>query len=128
MPTFPPMPPSPATPVKPHVFVGTLTDRHGNNIATGTPVIAYDETNTGTNRVVTKASGEILINLANMSTWEFDDKVRIQVIDTKGNGEVFYVSPSAGTGHTSITKVIRAINSTCGKRINKFTAKSVVKA
>ena len=125
---FPPMPPPPATPVKPHTLVGVLTDRHGNNITTGTPVIAVNETHAGSKRVVTRSGGEILINLANMSAWTVDDKIRVQVIDTKGNGEVFYVSPASGTGSTSISKVIRAINPVCGKRIDRFTGRSVVKA
>ena len=124
---FPPMPPPPAIPVKPHTLVGVLTDRHGNNITTGTPVIAVNETHTGSKRVLSRAGGEILINLANMLAWSVNDIVRVQVIDSKGNGEVWYVSPASGTGSTLITKVIGAINPVCGKRINKFTMGSVVK-
>ena len=125
--TFPPMPPAPATPIKPHVLRGVLTDRHGSNITTGTPVIAYDETNTGTDRVLSRASGEILINMGNISAWSFNDKVRIQAIDDKGNGEVYYVSPASGTGNTNISKVIRPITPVCGKRLDKFTCGSIVK-
>ncbi len=124
---FPPMPPPPAAPVKPHILVGILTDRKGNNITTGTPVVAYNETNVGTKRVLSRAGGEILINLASMSAWAVNDKVRIQVIDTKGNGEVWYVKPQSGTGITSVTKVVRTINSVCGKRMDRFTERSVVK-
>lgn len=126
--TFPPMPPAPATPIKPHVLRGVLTDRHGNNITIGTGVIAYDETNVGTDRVASRSGGEILINMANISTWAFNDIVRIQAIDEKGNGEVYYVKPASGTGDTNISKVIRAINPVCGKRIDKFTGRSVVKS
>ncbi len=124
---FPPMPPPPAAPIKPHILVGTLTDRKGNNITTGTPVIAVNETHAGMNRVLSRAGGEILINLANMSAWTVNDRVRMQVIDSKGNGEVWYVSPASGTGITSITKVIKAISPVCGKRIDKFTVRSVIK-
>lgn len=123
----PPMPPPPSSPIKPHVLVGILTDRKGNNINTNTPIISYNETNIGTNRTLSKINGEILINLANMSTWSVNDKIRIQVIDSKGNGEVYYTFPLANTGTTSITKVIRAINPVCGKRLDKFTGRSVVK-
>ena len=126
--TFPPMPPAPVTPIKPHVLRGVLTDRHGSNITIGTGVIAYDETNVGTKRVVTRSGGEILINVANMSAWSFNDVVRVQAIDEKGNGEVYYVKPASGTGDTNISKVIRAINPVCGKRLDKFTGRSVVKA
>ena len=124
---FPPMPPPPAAPVKPHILVGILTDRKGSNITTGTPVVAYNETNVGTKRVLSRAGGEILINLANMSSWAVNNKVRIQVIDTKGNGEVWYVKPQSGTGITSVTKTVRAINPVCGKRMDRFTGRSVVK-
>ncbi len=31
--------------------------------------------------------------MTNMSAWAVNDKVRIQVIDSKGNGEVWYVKP-----------------------------------
>jgi len=68
-----------------------------------------------------------MINLANMSSWAVNNKVRIQVIDTKGNGEVWYVKPQSGTGITSVTKVIRAINPVCGKRMDRFIGRSVVK-
>lgn len=127
MPTFPPMPPPPAAPVKPHILVGILTDRKGNNISTGTPVLAYNETHAGMNRILSRAGGEILINLANMSAWAVNDRVRIQVIDTKGNGEVWYVKPQSGTGITSVTKTVRASNPVCGKRMDKFTGRGVVK-
>lgn len=127
MPTFPPMPPPPTTPIKPHILRGVLTDRHGNNITTGTGVIVYDETNVGTDRIASRSGGEILINMANMSDWSFNDVVRVQAIDSKGNGEVYYVSPASGTGDTSISKVIRAINPVCGKRLDKFPIRSMVK-
>lgn len=65
--------------------------------------------------------------MINMSAWAVNDKVRIQVIDTKGNGEVWYVKPQSGTGITSVTKVIKAINPVCGKRMDRFTERSVVK-
>ncbi len=121
------MPPPPAAPVKPHILIGILTDRKGSNITTSTPVVAYNETNVGTRRVLSRAGGEILINLANMSAWAVNDRIRIQVIDTKGNGEVWYVNPQSGTGITFITKTIRAINPVCGKRIDRFAERSVVK-
>jgi len=66
--------------------------------------------------------------MINMSAWAVNDKVRIQVIDTKGNGEVWYVKPQSGTGITFVTKVVKAINPVCGKRMNKFTGRSAVKA
>ena len=124
---FPPMPPPPTTPVKPHILVGILTDRKGNNITTGTPVIAFNETHTGTKRVLSRTGGEILINLANMSAWAVNDNVRIQVIDAKGNGEVWHIKPQSGTGITSVTKVVRAINPVCGKRTDRFTGRGMVK-
>jgi len=65
--------------------------------------------------------------MINMSAWVVNDKVRIQVIDEKGNGEVWYVKPLSGTGITFVTKVVRAINPVCGKRMDRFTGKSVVK-
>jgi len=126
--TFPPMPPAPATPIEPHVLRGILTDRHGAKITTGTGIIAFNETNEGADRTLSRANGEILFNLANISAWADDDKIRVQCIDEKGNGEVYYVSPAADTGSTQITKVIRAINPVCGKRIEKFTGRSIVKA
>ena len=46
----------------------------------------------------------------------------------KGNGEVWYVKPQSGTGITSATKVVRVINPVCGKRIDRFIGKGVVKA
>lgn len=124
---FPPMPPPPSTPVKPHILVGILSDRKGNKITTGTPILAYNETHAGMTRVLSRAGGEILINLANISAWAVSDKIRLQAIDSKGNGEVWYVSPASGTGITTISKIIRGINPVCGKRIDKFAGRSVVK-
>jgi len=68
-----------------------------------------------------------MINLANMSAWAVNDIVRVQVIDTKGDGEVWYVKPLSGTGITFVTKVVRAINPVCGKRMDRFAGRSVVK-
>lgn len=122
----PPMPQG-TTPIKPHTLVGILTDRDGNNITTGTPVIAVNETHPGNQRVVTRSGGEIQIDLANMSGWEYNDVIRDQAITTKGEGEIWYVSPAMNTGSTSITKTIRAINPMI-KRNDKFPIKSMVKA
>ena len=68
----------------------------------------------------------VMINLTNISAWAVNDKVRMQVIDSKGNGEVWYVKPQSEIGITYVTKVVRAINPVCGKRMDK-TFKSVVK-
>jgi len=65
--------------------------------------------------------------MINMSAWSNNDKVRMQVIDEKGNGEVWYVKPLSGTGITFVTKVVRAISPVCGKRMDRFTGRSVVK-
>ena len=125
---FPPMPPAPNAPIKPHALVGTLTDRTGSNIATGTPVIADNETHTGNQRVLSRASGEIMINLANISDWSVGDNIRIQAKDSKGNGEIWYTSPAANTGHTSISKELRPINPALGKRLDRYQERSLVKA
>lgn len=68
-----------------------------------------------------------MINFINTSSLTVSDKVRIQVIDAKGNGEVWYISSASGTGITSITKIVRSINPVCGKRMDKFTGRSMVK-
>ena len=66
--------------------------------------------------------------MINMSAWSNNDKVRMHVIDAKGNGEVYYVKPQSGAGITSISKVARAINPVCGKRVDRFVGRSVVKS
>jgi len=124
---FPPMPGPPSTPIAPHVLSGILTDRDGNHIAADTNVLAYDETNVGSHIDPVKTNGEIVMALANISDWAFDDDIRMQCIDAKGNGEVWHVTPVAATGYTSITKTIRAINPVCDKRLDKFPLRSVVK-
>lgn len=121
---FPPMPPFPSTPIKPHILNGILTDRNGNNIITDSEVIAINETNSGSKRILTRANGEILINLADISTWSINDKIRIQIKDSKGNGEVYYTKPLTGTGNTSITRVIRKISSR--NRMDKFTERCII--
>jgi len=65
--------------------------------------------------------------MINISPWIVNDKVRMQVIDEKGNGEVWYVKPLSGTGITSVSKAVRVINPICGKRMDRFTGRSVVK-
>ena len=122
------MPPPPATPIKPHSLVGILTDRVGSNITTGTPVIADNETHQGNQRVLSKAGGEILINLANMSGWSVGDHIRIQAQDSKGNGEVWYASPAANTGHTDISKKLRPINPALGMRLDRYTKRCLVRS
>lgn len=123
-----PMPPPPSPPVSPHVLDGILTDRNGNNIVADTNVIVIDETHAGTRADPIKTNGEIVTSLANVSDdWAFGDNIRIQCIDRKGNGEVWHISPVAATGHTDITKTIRAMNPALGKRLDKFPLRSVVK-
>jgi len=121
------MPGPPSAPIKPHVLSGILTDRDGNNIAADTNVLAYDETNVGDHSDPVKTNGEIVMSLANVSDWSFNDHVRMQCIDNGGNGEVWHVSPQSGTGYTSITKMIRPINPVCDKRFDKFPLRSMVK-
>ena len=126
---FPPMP-GPGdggTPIGPQNLSGILTDRDGNFIAADTSVLAYDETNIGDHTDPVKTNGKIVMALQNVSDWAFNDRVRMQCIDDEGNGEVWYVSPQSGTGFTSITKTIRAINPVCDRRFDKFPTRSVVK-
>ena len=119
-----PMPPPPS----PHVLDGILTDRNGNDIAADINVTVIDETHAGTRSAPIKTSGEIVMDMANVSDdWAVGDSVRVQCIDNEGNGEVWHVSPVAATGHTSITKTIRAINPAMGKRIDKFLLRSVLR-
>lgn len=125
------MPPPPAGPIKPHTLVGVLTDRTGSNITTGTPVIADNETHAGNQRVLSRAGGEILINLANMtnmSGWSVGDHIRIQAQDSKGNGEIYYVAPAANTGHTDISKELRPINPALGMRLDRCIGWSLVRS
>lgn len=125
------MPPPPNAPIKSHTLVGVLTDRTGSNITTGTPVIADNETHPGNKRVLSRAGGEILINLANManmSGWSVGDHIRIQARDAKGNGEIYYVAPAANTGHTDISKELRPINPALGMRLDRYLERSLVRA
>lgn len=127
-----PPPPMPGpdvggTPIGPHVLSGILIDRDGDYIAADTNVLAYDETNIGDHTDPVKTNGEIVMSLANVADWSFNDHVRMQCIDDKGNGEVWHVLPQSGTGYTSITKTIRPINPVCDKRLDKFPLRSVVK-
>lgn len=125
MPTFPPMPPPPATPVIPNILRGELIDRSGNDIATGVAVIAVNETHAGNRRVLIRANGEILINVANLSAGVAGDKIRMQCIDNKGNGEVWHVS--VGSGATNVSKVVCAVNPVISRRIDKFVMRSAVR-
>lgn len=125
--SFPPMPGPPEVPIIPHVLRGVLTDRDGNNILTGAPVIVVNETHSGNDRKLSRSGGEILIDMGNVPDWAVGDDIRVQVTDYNGNGEVYYVIPLTATGNTSITKVIRPINPVCGKRPDKFTGRSIVR-
>lgn len=122
---FPPMPPPPATPVIPHVLRGVLTDSHGDNIESDNVVIAINEIHAGNRRVPIRAGGEILFNVANISAGVVGDDIRMQCIDLKGNGEVWHAD--VGSGATDISKVIRMINPVCGKRVDRFLVRSVVR-
>lgn len=49
------------------------------------------------------------------------------MIDSKGNGEVWYVSSTSGTGITIVTKTVRAINPVCKEMMDRFVGRGVVK-
>ena len=125
MPAFPPMPPPHATPVVPNILRGVLTDRHGNNIESDVGVIAVNETHAGNRRVPIRTNGEILINVANISSGVAGDTVRLQCIDNKGNGEVWRVS--VGCGATNISRMVHAMNPIVDRRVDSFLARSVVR-
>lgn len=122
---FPLMPGPPEPPIEPNIFRGVLTDREGNNIATESAVYGVNETHAGSDRVLTKTSGEIIINTANISAGAVGDTVRFQCVDTKGNGDIWYKSIAKGV--VDMSHVVLPITPLIGHRIVRLCIKGIVK-